>query len=89
MAAIFILLLTLVEIPFVLLCWLDYFWNLIWKSLSGISAIFVIPSILTIPITVVNSFILTTIIYLKHSLNNQNINFDEAAEKHLARFPEL
>jgi hypothetical protein len=47
-------LLTLIELPFIVLTWVDYYWNLLWKYVSLLSVIFILPSLLTMPITWIN-----------------------------------
>ena len=81
--------LSLLEIPFIIICWIDYYWNLICKTLASISFIFAIPSILTMPITWINGFILSSIIYLKNNVIGNRITFEEAVRRNLSRFPEL
>jgi hypothetical protein len=81
--------LSILEIPFIIICWIDYFWNLTAKALASISLIFVIPSILTTPITIINGFILTSFVYLKENVIGHRISFKDAVIKNLDRFPEL
>mgnify|MGYP006079498511 CR=1 FL=1 len=81
--------LSVLEIPFIIICWIDYYWNLIAKTLASTSLIFVIPSILTTPITIINGFILTSFIYLKENVIGHRISFKEAVIKNHSRFPEL
>ena len=81
--------LSALEIPFIIICWIDYYWNLLAKTLASISLIFVIPSILTTPLTIINGFILTSFIYVKENVIGHRISFKEAAIKNSSRFPEL
>ena len=81
--------LSVLEIPFIIICWIDYYWNLICKTLASILFIFAIPSILTIPITMINGFILSSIVYLKNNVIGHRITFDQAVSINLSRFPDL
>ena len=81
--------LSALEIPFIIICWIDYYWNLLAKTLASISLIFVIPSILTTPLTIINGFILTSFVYVKENVIGHRISFKEAAIKNSSRFPKL
>ena len=81
--------LSILELPFIILTWIDYYWNRIWKAFSGISIIFVLPSLLTMPITWMDSLILSSIIFLKYNILGIHITFADAVSKNLSRFPEL
>jgi len=83
------ILLSLVEIPFVILTWLDYYLNLLCKNLSRISFVFALPSIITWPISFINGMILSSIIYMKYNVIGEKISFAESVEKHMSRFPSL
>lgn len=85
----FIIILSIIEIPLIILSWTDYYWNLIIKTISSISILFIIPGILTMPITWLHSFSLAYIVYLKQNLMNNKITFYEAIDLNLKRFPEL
>ena len=88
MKTIAISLISIVEIPFIFLTWIDYYWNQIWKHLSGLSVLFVVPSILTLPVTWIDGIVLSTLVYLKHNLDGDNISFEEAIRINLSRFPD-
>jgi hypothetical protein len=77
------------EIPFIMLTWIDYYWNLLCKSLTNISFIFAIPTMLTIPITFMNGFVLASLIYLKNNLAGNEISFSKAIDINISRFPVL
>ena len=78
-----------VEIPFIILTYIDYLWNSIIKYLCyNISFIFAIPSIITMPITWANGLILSMLIYIKHNAIGRGTTFKEAVVINLARFPE-
>ena len=81
--------LSVLEIPFIIICWIDYYWNLTAKALASISLLFVIPSILTTPITIINGFILTSFVYVKENVIGHRTSFKEAVIKNHFRFPEL
>jgi hypothetical protein len=89
MKFIIILLCSILEIPFIILAWLDYYWNLLCKSLSGISIIFALPAIVTMPITWLHGFTLASLIYIKQNLSGNEITYSEAIDINLARFPVL
>ena len=89
MKILIVLICSLLEIPFLILAWIDFYWNLLSKSLASISIIFVLPSILTMPISWLHSFVLATLIYIKHNLRGNEITYSEAIMINLARFPEL
>jgi hypothetical protein len=89
MKLIIILLCSILEIPFIILAWIDYYWNLLCKSLAGISFIFALPSIVTMPITWVHGFTLATLIYIKQNLSGNEITYSDAIRINLSRFPEL
>jgi hypothetical protein len=80
---------SILEVPFILLSWVDYYWNLLWKTLSKLSIIFFLPSIVTMPITWINGFILCSIIYLKYNIIGVEMTYEDAINKNLSRFPEL
>ena len=82
-------LLTLLELPFMILAYIDYFLNLICKSLSNGCIIFIIPSILFVPITLLHNFGCTTIVYIKNRTIRNYITFKEAQIMYMSRFPEL
>ncbi len=82
-------LLTIIELPFIALTWVDYCWNLLWKYVSELSVIFVLLSLLTIPLTWINGLILASLIFLKNNLIGIKITYSEAVEQNLSRFPEL
>jgi hypothetical protein len=84
-----ITILSIIEIPLILLSWTDYYWNLIIKLFSSISILFIIPGILTMPITWLHSFSLAFIVYIKQNLLNNKITFYEAIDLNLNRFPHL
>ena len=83
------ILLTLLEIPFVILTWLDYYLNLLCKILSRISFIFALPSILTLPFGFINGMVLSSIIYMRYNVIGEKMSFSEAVDKHMSRFPSL
>lgn len=83
------MLFSVLELPFYILTWFDYYWNSLWKKLSGISNIFLIPSIITMPVTWINGFTLAFLIYLKYKLIGTNLTFERAIAINLDRFPEL
>ncbi|MDA8894950.1 hypothetical protein N9I98_01135 [Flavobacteriales bacterium] len=83
------ILLTLLEIPFVILTWLDYYLNLLCKNLSRISFIFALPSIVTWPFSFINGMVLSSIIYMRYNVIGEKMSFAEAIEKNLSRFPSL
>tara|TARA_B100001094_G_C18076727_1_gene743023 strand:- start:466 stop:735 length:270 start_codon:yes stop_codon:yes gene_type:complete len=89
MGKLIFLTLSLFEIPFIIISWIDYFWHLICKNLTNLLFVFVYLPILTIPITFVNGFILSSIVYLKHNFIGQRITFDQAVQMNLSRFPDL
>ena len=89
MGKLIFLILSLFEIPFIIITWIDYFWNLICKNLTNLLFVFSFLSILTIPITVVNGIILSSIVYLKHNFIGQRRTFDQAVQMNLSRFPSL
>lgn len=89
MKSTFIIILSIIEIPLIILSWTDYYCNLIIKTISSISILFIIPGILTMPITWLHSFSLACIVYLKQNLMNNKITFYEAIDLNLKRFPEL
>lgn len=89
MKFIIIILCSILEVPFFILGWLDYYWNLMFKSLAEISFIFALPSIVTMPITLINSLILTTLVYVKQNLKGNEITYSDAMKINISRFPEL
>ncbi len=81
--------LSVLEFPFVILSWTDYYWNLMWKTISGISSFFALPAILTMPITWIHTFTLSLIVYIKYNVIDHKISFADAIRINLSRFPEL
>jgi hypothetical protein len=81
--------LSLIEVPFIILAWVDYYWNLLWKNISNISIIFALPALLTMPITWIHTFTLAFIVYLKHNIAGIEITYEDAIRINLSRFPEL
>ena len=82
------LIISIVEIPFIILTYIDYLWNSLIKNLCNISFIFAIPSIITMPITWMNGLILATLIYIKHNVIGRGTTFKEAVFINLDRFSE-
>ncbi len=89
MKKIIFLIFSLLEIPFILLSWIDYLWNLICKTISSFFFPFVILSIVTWPITFINGLILASIIFLKNNIVGNNITFADAVHTNISRFPKL
>ena len=83
------IILSLLEVPFIILSWIDYFWNLICKTISSLFFPFALLAILTWPITLINGLILASIIFFKNNIIGNNITFAESLNVNMARFPEL
>lgn len=89
MSQIAYIVLGILEIPFVLIGWLDYFWNSIWKAFSNISIIFTLPALATTPITWVNMLVLATLTFWKRRVVGEQLTYNQALNDSLDRFPEL
>lgn len=89
MKKILFLILSLLEIPFIIISWIDYFWNLICKTISSFFFPIALLAIVTMPITFINGLILASIIFIKHNTVGNNISFAQAVNINLSRFPEL
>ncbi len=83
------LILSLLELPFLIFHGLIFFWMLICKTISTFFFPFVIFAIVTMPITFINGIIITSIIYIKNNIVGNHMNFSQAGKIHLSRFPEL
>lgn len=83
------LLCSILEIPFLIIAWIDVVWNLLCKILSKISIIFVLPALITMPITWIHGFFLASLVYIKHNVNGDNISFSDAININISRFPQL
>lgn len=89
MKSIIYYILSILEIPLIIVAWLDYYWNLLCKNLSNLSIIFALPALLTMPITWIHTFTLAFIVYLKHNVYGIEITYEDAIRINLSRFPEL
>ena len=82
-------LLTLLELPFMILAGIDYLLNLICKHLSKGCLLFIIPSLLFTPITFIYHFCCSTIIMLKNRVIRNDITFSQAMQIFENRLPYL
>ena len=82
-------LLTLLELPFMILAWIDCLLNLICKPLSQGCMLFMIPSLLFMPITFIYSVCCPTIIMLKNRVVGSKITFSQAQQIFSLRLPNL
>lgn len=82
-------LLTLLELPFMILAWIDCLLNLICKPLSQGCMLFMIPSLLFMPITFIYSISCTSIIMLKNRVVGNDITFSQAQQIFSRRLPIL
>ena len=93
MKKVIFLILSLFELPFIIIAWIDYYWNILCKTLASILGIFglvfVIAAVLTIPISLIHSLTLPSIIFMKYRFIGLNITFEDAIEKNRSRFLEL
>ena len=89
MKTIIYFLLSILELPFIILGFLDYFINLICKPLSAGCFLFVIPAILLVPISLIHNTGGSSIIYLKNNIMGNTISYSQALTIYQSRFPEL
>ena len=83
------LIISIVEIPFIILTYIDYLWNSLIKYLCyNISFIFALASIITMPITWGYTLIQAALTYVKHNVIGRGTTFKEAVFINLDRFPE-
>ena len=83
------ILLSVFEIPFIILAWIDYYLNLIFKTLAAGCILFAVLSIITMPITLLHNSVCGTIIMMKSTFSGENISFSDAIQVHQSRFPKL
>jgi hypothetical protein len=76
-------------LPFLILGYVDYVVNLICKSLASGCIIFIIPSLLFLPITFLYGLGGTFIVLLKYQVIGQRLTFIEAQTIFLSNFPKL
>ncbi len=85
MNKLFFNIITLIEVPFRIIMWIDFITNKIFKSIGIIG---IILATISIPITALNSLILTTLVQTKYSIIGKKISFMEAHEIIRSDFPE-
>jgi len=83
------IILSVFEIPFIVLAWVDYYLNLIFKTLAAGCILFGVLSIIILPITLLHNMACGCIIMLKSTLRGRDISFDDAIKIHQSRFPKL
>lgn len=72
-----------------ILGWIDFILNYICKPLSKGCLLFIIPSILFMPVTLLYNLGCTSIIFLKNRILGNYITFKEAQIVFQSRFPIL
>jgi hypothetical protein len=82
------IILVAIELPFIFLTYLDYYWNSFWKFLSNFAIIFMLPAIITMPISWLDALVLSTITYLQNKILGRKITYAQAVDISLSRFPE-
>lgn len=80
------ILLSIIEIPFMIWGWISFLINLIVMPLSRGCLIFIIPSLIIWPIDIVSSMLCTCCIYLKNKVIGVNLTYNDAAAIYTSRF---